>query len=425
MPPKKGNAANYPNINDRFQRMEDRIQGMEDRFTELSTGVEEIRLAMRTMMEEVRTNCDTGDRGARGGFRGGRGGRGFSGAPRRHSSQPPPGDYDNGEETIYMVNPFGEGQFQRGTEEFDAHGGHGQRRGAPFMADGDQMQRPRVCHHRRDDPHEDVYLRWGGAHDREGYGFTGGDHQGRDGVFRRAGFGYAAGDGRQHHEGLGFAAGKQFQQDWGWHDGRDFTGEEQQRRALGPTLDSGGQSRWVQAPDSVSDAHQRALMLEQQHARKAGALSAPSSKEIPGTMVTTLTGSNSQPGVGAVYVGPTAQCPKTKGSRALIVEEMEAGEYDGPPIFDEEPPGPGDEAGIIAIKTIALDAIFSDRVVQYRELHGHESHKCLPYFNPCFIPLEDGVASGFKKFEAEAFAMWFYILKQKRAKALEVFVWVG
>ncbi|GER44378.1 3-octaprenyl-4-hydroxybenzoate carboxy-lyase [Striga asiatica] len=35
------------------------------------------------------------------------------------------------------------------------------------MADDDQMQRPGVCHHRRADPHEDVYLRWDGAHDRK------------------------------------------------------------------------------------------------------------------------------------------------------------------------------------------------------------------------------------------------------------------
>ncbi|GER47237.1 haloacid dehalogenase-like hydrolase superfamily protein [Striga asiatica] len=84
-------------------------------------------------------------------------------------------------------------------------------------------------------------------------------------------------------------------------------------------------------------------------------------------------------------------------------EQVDGPLYDGPPIFDEEPPGSEDEVGTVAIKTIALDAILG------------------------------GVASGFKEFEAEEFDMRLYILKQfngatsniqKRAKALEVFVWV-
>ncbi|KAJ8570398.1 hypothetical protein K7X08_037370 [Anisodus acutangulus] len=73
-----------------------------------------------------------------------------------------------------------------------------------------------------------------------------------------------------------------------------------------------------------------------------------------------------------------------------------------------------DEAGTAAIKTVDLDAILGGRAVQHREIQGHESDKFLSYFKPCIIPLEGGVASGFKKPEEEVFETRLYICKGKR-----------
>ncbi|KAG8367888.1 hypothetical protein BUALT_Bualt16G0119400 [Buddleja alternifolia] len=78
-----------------------------------------------------------------------------------------------------------------------------------------------------------------------------------------------------------------------------------------------------------------------------------------------------------------------------------------------------DEAGTAAIKTVELDAILGGRAVQYRELQGHESNKFLSYFKPCIIPLEGGVASGFKKPEEEEFVTQLYICKGKRVVRLK------
>ncbi|WJX78432.1 Villin-3 [Trifolium repens] len=73
-----------------------------------------------------------------------------------------------------------------------------------------------------------------------------------------------------------------------------------------------------------------------------------------------------------------------------------------------------DEAGTAAIKTIELDASLGGRAVQHREIQGHESDKFLSYFKPCIIPLEGGVASGFKKPEEEEFETRLYVCKGKR-----------
>ncbi|XP_041028590.1 villin-3-like [Juglans microcarpa x Juglans regia] len=73
-----------------------------------------------------------------------------------------------------------------------------------------------------------------------------------------------------------------------------------------------------------------------------------------------------------------------------------------------------DEAGTAAIKTVELDAVLGGRAVQHRDLQGHESDKFLSYFKPCIIPLEGGVASGFKKPEEEEFETRLYICKGKR-----------
>ncbi|RWR95385.1 villin-2 [Cinnamomum micranthum f. kanehirae] len=78
-----------------------------------------------------------------------------------------------------------------------------------------------------------------------------------------------------------------------------------------------------------------------------------------------------------------------------------------------------DEAGTAAIKTVELDAVLGGRAVQHRELQGHESDKFLSYFKPCIIPLEGGVASGFKKCEDENFETRLYVCRGKRVVKLK------
>ncbi|GLT45290.1 hypothetical protein SLA2020_191300 [Shorea laevis] len=78
-----------------------------------------------------------------------------------------------------------------------------------------------------------------------------------------------------------------------------------------------------------------------------------------------------------------------------------------------------DEAGTAAIKTVELDAALGGRAVQHRELQGHESDKFLSYFKPCIMPLEGGVASGFKKPEVEEFETQLYVCKGKRVVRLK------
>ncbi|XP_057982087.1 villin-2 [Malania oleifera] len=78
-----------------------------------------------------------------------------------------------------------------------------------------------------------------------------------------------------------------------------------------------------------------------------------------------------------------------------------------------------DEAGTAAIKTVELDAVLGGRAVQHRELQGHESDKFLSYFKPCIIPLEGGVASGFKKPEEEEFETRLYVCRGKRVVKLK------
>ncbi|XP_074320488.1 villin-2 [Silene latifolia] len=74
-----------------------------------------------------------------------------------------------------------------------------------------------------------------------------------------------------------------------------------------------------------------------------------------------------------------------------------------------------DEAGTAAIKTVELDAVLGGKAIQHRELQGFESDKFLSYFKPCIIPLEGGVASGFKTPEEEEFETRLYICQGKRA----------
>ncbi|XP_010504669.1 PREDICTED: villin-3 [Camelina sativa] len=78
-----------------------------------------------------------------------------------------------------------------------------------------------------------------------------------------------------------------------------------------------------------------------------------------------------------------------------------------------------DEAGTAAVKTVELDAALGGRAVQYREIQGHESDKFLSYFKPCIIPLEGGVASGFRKTEEDEFETRLYTCKGKRAVHLK------
>ncbi|KAI4341255.1 hypothetical protein MLD38_025999 [Melastoma candidum] len=78
-----------------------------------------------------------------------------------------------------------------------------------------------------------------------------------------------------------------------------------------------------------------------------------------------------------------------------------------------------DEAGTAAIKTINLDAALGGRAVQHRELQGHESDKFLSYFKPCIVPLEGGIASGFKKPEEQEFETRLYVCRGKRSIRLK------
>ncbi|XP_019154980.1 PREDICTED: villin-2-like [Ipomoea nil] len=73
-----------------------------------------------------------------------------------------------------------------------------------------------------------------------------------------------------------------------------------------------------------------------------------------------------------------------------------------------------DEAGTAAIKTVELDTILGGKGVQHREIQTHESDRFLSYFKPCIMPLEGGVASGFKKPEEEEFETRLYVCKGKR-----------
>ncbi|XP_057547809.1 villin-3-like [Amaranthus tricolor] len=74
-----------------------------------------------------------------------------------------------------------------------------------------------------------------------------------------------------------------------------------------------------------------------------------------------------------------------------------------------------DEAGTAAIKTVELDAALGGKAVQHRELQGFESDKFVSYFKPCIIPLEGGVASGFKTPVEDEFETKLYICHGKRA----------
>ncbi|XP_057535155.1 villin-3 isoform X2 [Amaranthus tricolor] len=74
-----------------------------------------------------------------------------------------------------------------------------------------------------------------------------------------------------------------------------------------------------------------------------------------------------------------------------------------------------DEAGTAAIKTVELDAALGGKAVQHRELQGFESDKFLSYFKPCIIPLEGGVASGFKTPVEDEFETRLYICHGKRS----------
>ncbi|XP_024360709.1 villin-2 isoform X1 [Physcomitrium patens] len=74
-----------------------------------------------------------------------------------------------------------------------------------------------------------------------------------------------------------------------------------------------------------------------------------------------------------------------------------------------------DEAGAAAIKAVELDAALGGRAVQYRETQEHETELFLSYFKPCIIPMEGGVASGFKKLEVEKVEPRLFVVKGRRS----------
>ncbi|XP_024403822.1 villin-3 isoform X2 [Physcomitrium patens] len=73
-----------------------------------------------------------------------------------------------------------------------------------------------------------------------------------------------------------------------------------------------------------------------------------------------------------------------------------------------------DEAGTAAIKTVELDAALGGRAVQYRETQEHETELFLSYFKPCIVPMEGGIASGFKKVEVGKVEPRLFIVKGRR-----------
>lgn len=73
-----------------------------------------------------------------------------------------------------------------------------------------------------------------------------------------------------------------------------------------------------------------------------------------------------------------------------------------------------------------LDAALGGRAVQYRECQGHETDLFLSYFKPCIIPLEGGIASGFKKVEEAEFEPRLYLCKGARlARVTEASLYVS
>ncbi|GER31484.1 purple acid phosphatase [Striga asiatica] len=103
-------------------------------------------------------------------------------------------------------------------------------------------------------------------------------------------------------------------------------------------------------PTSVSEAHQRALLVEQQQARKVGTSFTPSTNKPLGTSGTATSATKAPFDLGAPSEGrvggPTMRSgnrqsngpvlSKARGSRALFVEEPDSTVYDGPPIFYKE-----------------------------------------------------------------------------------------
>ncbi|GER55614.1 gag-pol polyprotein [Striga asiatica] len=143
MPPRKddidGRDATLEYPGRQAMGFDRQINQLDRRIENLSLGIEEVRLTINNMVEDLQTNRDANNRGVRGGVRGGHGGRGPGGAPRWRSPQPPSGD-EEGEEIILEVNSFGDYSPPHvEADPFVAYGGRDMRRQGSVFVDGDDQ----------------------------------------------------------------------------------------------------------------------------------------------------------------------------------------------------------------------------------------------------------------------------------------------
>ncbi|GER30204.1 gag-pol polyprotein [Striga asiatica] len=356
MLPKRENTVNDEIIEQRFQSLDTRFQRMDDRFTDLSTGIEELQQALRTMMEEVHMSRDVRDRPRTEGF----------------AEEGEPAD-TNIDGLFAKGIVFHEGLEAMSTD--DVTGGHatGMRPGrtttmVASMAEGEAA----------------MAGRWSGGNVRLRVVVQTQNRTMRGCSDRR--------DGRRQIEGGDesrwehgfrveipeFAGGVDCSEFIDWWAAVEallkFKGVPEDRRvALVATRFRGREAMWwMQLTKSVSDAHQRDLILELQPAQKLGSTLASSSRQGPtmgvaGQPIRSVQATRSgllqerAGGAGEQQPSPAAAqsifglrcfgcgdvghrqsvCPKSVGTCALFTEDVgdivTTEYYMGQPVYNVEP----------------------------------------------------------------------------------------